>query len=152
MSKPMFEEVQDPVNHPKHYTSHPSGIECIRITEHMNFCLGNAVKYIWRADEKGNSLEDLQKAAWYIAREIDRRERLARRAGVSHFKAQPEEFPVHYVLENGDGLHWGRHGAWTEKSDHAYLFDSKPEALKFLSEQVDRQNPAFKTIVRVEPF
>lgn len=146
---------QDLVNHPKHYTSHPSGIECIRITEHMNFCLGNAVKYIWRADEKGNSLEDLQKAAWYIAREIDRRERLARRAGVSHLKAmqpQPEEVLVHYVLVNGDGLHWGRHGAWTEKGDHAHLFDTKPEAFRYLAEQVDKQNPAFKTVVRVEPF
>lgn len=62
----------DPVNHPKHYTEHPSGIECIQITEHMNFCLGNAMKYIWRADGK-NGLEDLEKAAWYINREIERR-------------------------------------------------------------------------------
>jgi len=42
--------MQDPVNHPKHYTSHPSGIDCIQITEHMSFNLGNAIKYIWRAD------------------------------------------------------------------------------------------------------
>lgn len=61
------------VNHPKHYTSHPSGIECIDVVEHMNFNLGNAVKYIWRADEKGNSLQDLEKAKWYIEREIKRR-------------------------------------------------------------------------------
>lgn len=65
--------MNDPVNHPKHYTDHPSGIECIQITEHMNFCLGNAVKYIWRADLKGNSVEDLQKAVWYVQREIARR-------------------------------------------------------------------------------
>lgn len=63
----------DPVNHPRHYTSHPSGVECITVVEHMSFNLGNAVKYIWRADEKGRALEDLQKAAWYIAREIARR-------------------------------------------------------------------------------
>lgn len=63
----------DPVSHPKHYRSHPSGIECIQITEHMGFCLGNAVKYIWRADLKGNSIEDLKKAVWYIEREIERR-------------------------------------------------------------------------------
>ena len=37
--------MNDPVNYPKHYTEHPSGVECIQITEHMNFCLGNAVKY-----------------------------------------------------------------------------------------------------------
>ena len=63
----------DNVNHPKHYTSHPSGVETIQITEHMNFCLGNAVKYIMRADHKGKAVEDLQKAAWYINREIARR-------------------------------------------------------------------------------
>lgn len=65
----------DIVNHPPHYTSHPSGIECIQVTEHMGFNLGNAVKYIWRADLKNDALEDLKKAAWYINREIQRRER-----------------------------------------------------------------------------
>lgn len=66
--------VIDNVNHPKHYTSHPSGIECIEVTQHFNFCLGNAIKYIWRADSKNNDLEDLRKAAWYINQEIARRE------------------------------------------------------------------------------
>jgi hypothetical protein len=64
----------DPVNHPEHYTNSSSGIECIDITENMNFCLGNAVKYIWRADLKGNPIEDLKKAVWYLEREITRRE------------------------------------------------------------------------------
>jgi hypothetical protein len=64
--------MNDNVNHPKHYNSHPSGVECIEITEHMNFCLGNAVKYIWRASLKGNEVEDLRKARWYIDREISR--------------------------------------------------------------------------------
>lgn len=63
----------DPVNHPSHYTQHPSGVECIQITEHMGFCLGNAVKYIWRADLKHNAVEDLEKARWYISQEIERR-------------------------------------------------------------------------------
>lgn len=63
----------DPVNRPKHYTGHPSGIECIQITEHMGFCLGNAVKYIWRADLKNDAIEDLKKAVWYINREIEKR-------------------------------------------------------------------------------
>ena len=62
----------DPVNHPKHYTAHPSGVECIQITEHMNFNLGNAVKYIWRAGQKTDLLEDLKKARWYLDREIQR--------------------------------------------------------------------------------
>ncbi len=64
---------KDNVNHPKHYTAHKSGVECIQITEHMNFNLGNAVKYVWRADEKGEAIEDLKKAAWYINREIEKR-------------------------------------------------------------------------------
>jgi hypothetical protein len=64
----------DAVNHPKHYTGHPSGVECIQITEHMNFCLGNVMKYIWRAGEKGDALEDLRKARFYLDREIKRRE------------------------------------------------------------------------------
>lgn len=71
--KPAFTRADDPVNHPKHYTSHPSGVECIDVTEHMGFNLGNAMKYIWRADEKGKAIEDLEKAAWYINREIQRR-------------------------------------------------------------------------------
>lgn len=66
----------DNVNHPKHYTSHPSGIEAIEITEHMSFCLGNAIKYILRCDLKNNALEDLKKAIWYIEREVRRRENL----------------------------------------------------------------------------
>lgn len=64
----------DPVNHPPHYGAHPSGVECIEITEHMGFCLGNAIKYIWRADLKTDAIEDLRKARWYLDREIARRE------------------------------------------------------------------------------
>ena len=63
----------DPVNAPIHYRSHPSGIECIQITEHMGFNLGNALKYIWRSDLKNDAIEDLRKAIWYINREIDKR-------------------------------------------------------------------------------
>lgn len=61
------------VHHPSHYTAHPSGIECITITEHMGFNLGNAMKYIWRADLKGDATKDLNKAVWYIQRELERR-------------------------------------------------------------------------------
>ena len=66
--------MNDPVNHPKHYTNDPSGIECIQITEHMGFNLGNAIKYIWRADLKADAIEDMKKAVWYIQREIAKRE------------------------------------------------------------------------------
>ncbi len=69
--------MSDPVNHPTHYTSDPSGIECIEITEHRNFTIGSAIKYLWRAGLKEDSaqdllekqIEDLDKAIWYIDRE-----------------------------------------------------------------------------------
>lgn len=78
--KQMFESLkkkeaaQDPVNHPSHYISDPSGVECIQITRHRNFNIGNAIKYLWRAGLKdGNSdIQDLQKAVWYIQDEIER--------------------------------------------------------------------------------
>jgi hypothetical protein len=65
-NEPMHVEISDPVNHPKHYTSHPSGVECIQITRHMNFNLGNAFKYWFRRYAKNNPLEDMQKAQWYL--------------------------------------------------------------------------------------
>lgn len=68
------EWANDSIHKPKHYTEHPSGIECIQVTEHMGFNLGNAIKYIWRCDLKRDAIEDLKKAKWYIEREIDRRE------------------------------------------------------------------------------
>ena len=69
------EWANDSVHKPKHYTEHPSGIECIQVTEHMGFNLGNAIKYIWRCDLKLDAIEDLKKAKWYIDREISKRER-----------------------------------------------------------------------------
>lgn len=70
----------DQVNHPKHYTSDPSGIECIDITRHRNFNIGNAIKYLWRAGLKEDKdrklvdkqIEDLNKAIWYLVDEIHR--------------------------------------------------------------------------------
>lgn len=66
-------KIPDPIN-PDHYRSHPSGVECITVTESMNFCIGNAMKYLWRAGLKGDAIEDLHKAAWYVSREISRLE------------------------------------------------------------------------------
>ena len=64
------------VNHPKHYTTDPSGVECIQITRHRNFNIGNAIKYIWRAGIKDDKkqVEDLRKAIWYLNDEIIRLE------------------------------------------------------------------------------
>lgn len=80
---PMAPPQEDVVNHPKHYTSDPSGVECITITRHRTFNVGNAIKYLWRAGLKSDSarddlekqIEDLRKAAWYIEDEIGRLKR-----------------------------------------------------------------------------
>jgi len=68
---------EDPIN-PSHYRRHPSGVECIDITEHMLFNPGNAVKYIWRYMDKGDPVENLRKAQWYLEREILRLTRVPR--------------------------------------------------------------------------
>ena len=62
---------EDPINSPKHYTSHPSGVEPIKIAKHENFNIGNTLKYIMRRKLKGNELQDLQKAKWYLDCEIE---------------------------------------------------------------------------------
>jgi hypothetical protein len=65
------------VNHPKHYNSDPSGIETIRFIEHKTFNIGNAIKYLDRSPYKVNQIEDLEKAIWYVNREIGRLDKLA---------------------------------------------------------------------------
>jgi hypothetical protein len=71
----------DMVNHPLHYTSSEATcdkcgdcIECIEVTRHMPFNIGNAVKYLWRFNDK-NGLEDLKKAVWYIQDYINEKEK-----------------------------------------------------------------------------
>ena len=74
------EQKTDSVNHPAHYNSHPSGIECIEIARHHNFNIGNTIKYLWRAglkseegmEDTDKQIEDLNKAIWYINDEIKR--------------------------------------------------------------------------------
>lgn len=73
-------EVYDNVNHPQHYTNSNAKcqqcskpIECIDVTRHFSFNIGNAMKYLWRCEHKNSVLEDLRKAAWYIQDEIDKR-------------------------------------------------------------------------------
>ena len=62
----------DPVNHPSHYTAYP--VEVITLTECMNFNRGNAVKYVARAGlkDKKTEVQDLEKAIWYLKREVAR--------------------------------------------------------------------------------
>lgn len=66
--------MSDNVDHPKHYTDHPSGVECIEVVRHFNFNRGGAIKYIWRAGEKDPSkeIEDLKKAIWLLEDEVKR--------------------------------------------------------------------------------
>lgn len=88
----------DAVNQPKHYTSHPSGIECIQVTEHMSFNLGSALKYIWRCDLKQDAIEDLKKAKWYIERELAKREQPIQ---------WPDESRIDAIGQNGNnGEHY----------------------------------------------
>ena len=61
----------DPVNHPRHYTNHPCGLEVIEITKHETFCIGCAIKYLMRYKLKDNPAQDLRKAVWYINKEIE---------------------------------------------------------------------------------
>ncbi|ASR85938.1 hypothetical protein SEA_PEANAM_54 [Mycobacterium phage Peanam] len=82
------QQTADMVAHPSHYTSSPAKcsacghpIECIDITQHMGFCLGNATKYVWRCDLKHDAIEDLRKAIQYIEFEIARREALSTTEG-----------------------------------------------------------------------
>jgi len=86
----MSEKVER-VNHPKHYNLNPSGIECIDVVEWMSFNIGNAVKYLWRCESKDNEKEDLEKAIWYINREIQRIEKNKKKEDVN--------------VVNSEGLH-----------------------------------------------
>lgn len=74
-----MENKKDNVNHPLWYTKHPSGVECIDITRHYCFDIGNAIKYLWRAglkkeegiSDRDKEIEDLEKAIWYIKDHIE---------------------------------------------------------------------------------
>jgi hypothetical protein len=81
---------KDNIN-PYHYRAHPSGIECIQVTEHMGFNIGNAIKYLWRCDlkEEGKKdIEDLKKAIWYLNRELE----LRCKVNLTH--QSPEQLPL----------------------------------------------------------
>jgi len=68
---------EDRINHPTHYTSHPSGVECIQVAEHFDFVIGNIIKYAWRAGLKNGAskIEDLEKCLWYARRAVERERR-----------------------------------------------------------------------------
>ncbi len=114
-------EEHDPVNKPKHYTTHRSGVECIELTEKLSFNLGNAFKYVFRRADKENALQDVSKAEWYLKREIARLEALIEVTPAS------VELLIHPHLTNADYKKANRVIA-AEISAHAadyyvYLFD-----------------------------
>jgi hypothetical protein len=69
--------MSEAVNHPKHYGGKDNPLEVINIINHykLNFELGNLIKYVLRADNKGNRKQDLQKALWYLEYEINKDEK-----------------------------------------------------------------------------
>lgn len=69
---PVEQFIADFINHPPHYTTHPSGVECLTIARHMAYNIGAAMKYMWRAGRKGDAVEDLKKARFHLADEIRR--------------------------------------------------------------------------------
>lgn len=100
----------DPVNHPSHYTNHPSGVECITVTRHMSFNLGNVVKYLWRAGLKDHAptLQDLRKARWYLADEIMKLEQVEAANALKIFDDAPVVEACKVIHGSGCNVHYGR--------------------------------------------
>jgi hypothetical protein len=96
----------DLVNHPPHYTTHPSGLEAIELTGDMMFCPGSAVKYLWRKDLKGARDMDVGKAVWYLKYEIERKNRfmevLARFEAYAKANPQDETAGLILMIANGE--------------------------------------------------
>lgn len=116
--------MSDPVNHPAHYATHPSGVEVIEITRHLNFNVGNAVKYICRHNLKGKPQEDLQKAAWYIQDEIERYR--------DHVGGKFEKFPTEAAVKLSAYLAVEEY-LIKHSPDKATLSDQTVSALELLS-------------------
>lgn len=75
----MSDEKQfDIVNKAAHYNSHPSGVECVELAERLPFNTGNAFKYVFRRGDKGNTVQDLEKAIYYLNRERSHLENIIR--------------------------------------------------------------------------
>ena len=87
---------QDMVNHPPHYTQHPSGVECKDICKHFNWLRGNVIKYVWRAGLKENEIEDLEKAAFYLQEEITRIKEIDK-ASQGPYSDKKKYFDTNYV-------------------------------------------------------
>jgi len=124
----MNNKEHDAVNHPSHYNSHPSGVECITITEHYGFSIGNCIKYLWRAGLKNSKgLEDLKKAQWYLNREIESREleELNRPLAFSsefsspgHYEGTPGTIYDEHIIEEALPM---LNGEWVDNHEYSGL-------------------------------
>lgn len=92
----------DPIR-PKHYAQHPSGVKCIDVIEWMPLNIGTAVKYLWRAGQKPGEAEtqDLEKAVWYVERELDRMDRLLAVSVAAIATSTPRGLPAPVVIAEG---------------------------------------------------
>ncbi len=134
---------KDNVNHPDHYGANENGIECIEVTECMNFNLGNAVKYIWRAGRKGDGvdcqIEDLEKARKYLEFEIDRIERAEERRK----KSEGLKSGYVYVAPIGSesSREWVSLGYTDEGFSETFSFP-REASMTFKLDEVSRENIA----------
>ena len=146
----------DPVNHPAHYTSHPSGVECIEITRHYCFAIGNAIKYLWRAGlkqdadktDRAKEIEDLRKAVWYINDRIKQLEGVpadprpdTKEERLEALKARREELhkEMCYILDKNSVTNPSQ----LPKEEMLNYFDANCE-LRYIRDQIDavyKNNP-----------
>jgi hypothetical protein len=123
------------VNHPPHY-QHPSGIECIQVVRHMNFNLGNVIKYLWRAGQKPGVevMEDLRKAQWYLNDEIERIEGIRQSSPLPHLPdwEVDDEWMWWAVDEDGRAFYYigkpgsgSMDGKWRDLRFNTFILDEK---------------------------
>lgn len=133
---------EDKINNPKHYTSHPSGIECIEISEHHNFCIGNAIKYLWRAGLKADAgksgrdklIEDLEKAVWYIQREI---KRIKKPINIKSMNLDRIEYSAHFTSPFGvfSEDEWG----WISDNSDSEEYALLDHIFRYLTGEISRE-------------
>lgn len=116
----------DAVNHPSHYNNGEfwhskcgKPVECIDIVRHMDFNIGNAVKYLWRAGKKNDELEDLRKANWYIADRICELEREREEAKKDELAIPTEPDATTHITTKSNAVCGGPGEFWVLRTDTA---------------------------------
>ena len=131
----MSEKINDPVNHPSHYTNGPAlgRLECLDITRWLPFDLGNAFKYIWRAGTKDatKTVEDLQKARFYL---LDWKDLQTWQKTLYHGRAAAE-----VLFFKTDYRQWA---SWRYRALRAILCGDVDEALDAIDRQITSERLA----------